>query len=252
MQTPQRDSVRAVLLLGAMALIHGCGGGGGGASTGNSNPDASAPAPVVPAPAPAPAPAPGNDPAPAPAPAPAGNSAPTISGAASATAQVGAAFSFQPAASDADGDALTFSAENLPPWASIDAKTGQISGTPAAGDVGEYESIAIVVADAAHQAATAPFTITVTGAAATSGVATLQWAQPVSKVDGSALDDLAGYRIAYGRSAEDLDHSIFISDPAQTSYEFATLASGTWFFAVIAVNASGLEGPPTPAAEKSI
>jgi hypothetical protein len=244
MQIVQRDSVRAVLLLSALAFIHGCGGGGGGgASTANSNEPGS---PAVPTPAPGAGPAP--------SPTPAGNSAPTITNAANATARVGSAYSFQPAASDADGDSLTFSAENLPPWASIDAKTGQITGTPAAGDVGEYESISIAVADAAHKAATEPFTITVTNDAAVagSGVASLQWGQPVSKVDGSVLDDLAGYRIAYGRSADDLDHSIFINDPTQTSYDFATLASGTWYFAVMAVNANGLEGPPTPTAEKSI
>src|SRR5688572_22601553 len=162
------------------------------------------------------------------------------------------AYDLQPAASDPDGDALTFTAENLPPWASIDSQTGRITGKPGAADVGAYESIAIVAADAAHQVTTDPITITVVNDAAGNGVATLRWGQPVSKVDGSALDDLAGYRIAYGREADDLDHSIFIDDPQQTSYEFATLASGTWFFAIIAVNANGLEGPPTPPAQKSI
>lgn len=241
MQKLQRGSVRAFLLFSTLAVIHGCGGGGGGGgSTAASSPDASAPSPAVPSPAPAPAPA------------PAGNNAPTISGAASANATVGAAYTFQPTASDADGDTLTFSAENLPPWASIDSKTGALSGTPAAGDVGEYESISIVVADASTRASIAPFSITVNGAAASSGVVSLDWGQPVSKVDGSVLDDLAGYRIAYGRNADDLDHSIFINDAAQTSYEFATLASGTWYFAIIAVNANGLEGPPTPPAAKTI
>jgi len=240
MQNVQRDSVRAVLLLGALAFIHGCGGGGGG-STASSGQQGSVPTP-----------APATGPDPAPAPAPAGNRAPTISGVADGTAQVGSAYSFQPAANDADGDTLTFTAENLPPWASIDSKTGQITGTPAAADVGEYESISIAVADAAHTSVSEPFVITVSGATASAGVASLQWGQPVSKVDGSPLDDLAGYRIAYGRTAEDLDHSIFISDPSQTRYDFATLASGTWYFAVIAVNVNGLEGPPTPTAQKSI
>jgi hypothetical protein len=198
------------------------------------------------------APAPGSSGAPASAPGSAGNSAPTITASATSSALVGAAYSLAPTAADPDGDALTFTVENLPPWATFDGATGKISGTPSASDVGEYEAISIVVADAAHKTATSPFTIVVSAEGGGTGVATLAWGQPVSKVDGSPLDDLAGYRIAYGRTAEDLDHSIFINDPAQTSYEFATLASGTWFFAVIAVNASGLEGPPTPTAEKSI
>ena len=40
--------------------------------------------------------------------------------------------------------------------------------------------------------------------------------------------------------------------PPQTAYAFSTLDDGIWYFAVIAVNASGLEGPPTTAAMKSI
>lgn len=165
-------------------------------------------------------------------------------------AQVGEAFEFQPTAADSDGDTLSFTASNLPTWAQLDSSSGRITGTPAAADVGEHESITITVADAGHQVASPPFSITVNGAG--SGVATLHWALPTSKVDGSPLDDLAGYRICYGRDPEDLDHSIFVSDPAQTAYEFSTLGSGTWYFAVMAVNASGLEGPPTGTATKSI
>ncbi len=85
-----------------------------------------------------------------------------------------------------------------------------------------------------------------------SGVASLQWEMPPSKVSGEPLDDLAGYRILYGRSSSDLDHSVLITDPATTSYQFSTLTSGVWYFAVVAVNANGLEGPPTTLATKSI
>lgn len=178
------------------------------------------------------------------------NRAPTISGDANAYARVGRSFEFQPTFSDPDGDPLSFSAENLPPWASIDTSSGRITGTPAASDLGAYEDITITVADASHRAVTSPFSITVLSP--TTGSATLQWEQPPAKVDGSPLDDLAGYRIVYGRSAEDLDHSVFINDPSQTSFEFTTLEEGIWYFAVIGVNANGLEGPPTTAAMKSI
>ena len=179
------------------------------------------------------------------------NTAPTINTVGDAYARVGETYVFQPIAGDADGDALRFTAANLPPWASIDPDNGRITGTPGARDEGVYESITISVADAGRQTATKPFTITVIAEVA-SGVASLRWESPPSKLDGSPLDDLAGYRILYGRNSEDLDHSVLISDPTITSYEIASLAPGIWYFAVVAVNSSGLEGPPTITATKSI
>jgi hypothetical protein len=85
-----------------------------------------------------------------------------------------------------------------------------------------------------------------------SGVASLRWEIPSSKVSGEPLDDLAGFRILYGRSSSDLDHSVLIMDPAVTSYQFSKLTSGVWYFAVVAVSSNGLEGPPTTFASKSI
>jgi hypothetical protein len=181
----------------------------------------------------------------------AANNAPTIQNAGDEYARVGENYVFQPAATDADGDTLSFTASNLPPWASIDPNDGRISGTPGPGDEGVYESIVIAVADAGRRAETAPFSITVVGDVAT-GVATLRWEAPPSKLDGSPLDDLAGYRILYGRKADDLDQSVLINDPAVTSYEFTSLAKGVWYFAVVAVNSGGLEGPPTVVTTKSI
>jgi hypothetical protein len=182
--------------------------------------------------------------------APAGNHAPTISGDAAKIAQVGNEYTFQPDWADADGDALTFTATNLPPWAQLDKSNGRITGTPHTADVGAYEAISITVADAAHHVSTREFSIDVVGAG--SGVARLEWPAPVSKVDGSVLDDLAGYRILYGRDPEDLDHSVYIANPAAHSYEFATLDSGTWYFSIVAVNAGGEEGPATMPAMKVI
>jgi hypothetical protein len=221
------DSVRAFLPVAVLAFC-ACGGGGDQAT--------------------APAPASGSHGAPS---VPAvTNSAPTISGDATAYARVGHSYDYQPTSSDPDGDNLSFSADNLPPWASIDEKSGRITGTPTANDLGEYEDITITVADASHHTPAQPFSITVLNP--TTGIATLQWELPAAKVNGAPLDDLGGYRIVYGRNADDLDHSVFINDPSQTSYEFTTLEEGIWYFAVIAVNVNGLEGPPTTAAMKSI
>jgi hypothetical protein len=184
----------------------------------------------------------------------AANAAPVIAGAADAYARVGETYLFQPTATDADGDALRFTAENLPPWASIDPTNGRVSGTPGENDVGVYEAIRIAVADAGRSSFSTPFSITVVDDMVTAGTgyAALRWEVPAAKVDGSPLDDLAGYRILYGRHADDLDQSVLIGDPNVTSFEFTTLQTGIWYFAVVAVSASGLEGPPTVTATKSI
>ena len=203
------------------------------------------------------------------------NAPPIITVDAIADAQVGAMFDYQPAVQDPDRDTLQFKVDNLPTWASVDPTSGHISGTPGPHDAGLYESISITVADATHKVVTAPFSIVVNPAmnpavdvdpeitadsAITAdpapepgtGVASLQWEMPPSKVSGEPLDDLAGYRILYGHSSSDLDRSVMIPDPAITSYQFTTLTPGTWYFAVVAVSSNGLEGPPTTFASKSI
>lgn len=183
------------------------------------------------------------------------NRAPTLQVAAGEYARIGETYAFQATAADPDGDVLVFSAVNLPTWASLDPDTGRLSGTPGAGDEGIYESIVISVADAVRSTESQPFSITVLGDAvqeAATGVASLNWELPPSKVDGSPLDDLAGFRILYGRNADDLDRSVLVNDPYATSYQFDSLQSGIWYFAVVAVNAGGLEGPPTTTTMKSI
>jgi hypothetical protein len=241
MHQERRFFVRAFLPLIPLAFCHGCGGGGG---EGGSSASASTPPPVE-APAPTPVPPPS---APAIV-----NAPPTIVTPPVEDAQVGASFDYQPAVSDPEKDALQFSAANLPSWATLDSTSGRISGIPSVSDVGVYASITITVADASHQVATAPFSITVLPPVeAATGVATLQWATPPSKVNGSPLDDLAGFRILFGRDSGDLDQSVLITDPSTTSYQFSTLPPGIWYFAVVAVNASGLEGPPTTLASKSM
>jgi hypothetical protein len=183
-------------------------------------------------------------------PAPTGrNLAPTIVVAADQQARVGVEFELLPVVSNVK-HAPTFSANNLPTWARLDPDTGRISGIPATADIGQHEAITVSIADGARRIASAPFDITVAGPG--SGVATLEWRVPLSKNDGTRLDDLAGYRISYGRDSQALDHNIFIDDPAQTSYEFSTLEGGVWYFAIVAVNSSGLEGTPSIPVRKTI
>ncbi len=91
----------------------------------------------------------------------AGNSAPEIAGSAATNVSVGQVYSFTPTASDADGDALTFSITNRPSWASFDTSNGHLSGMPMANHVGGYSNISISVSDGQASDTLAPFSISV-------------------------------------------------------------------------------------------
>jgi hypothetical protein len=73
------------------------------------------------------------------APVPAPNSAPVITSADTETAAAGTLFTYTLTASDADGDAITFRASLLPSWLTFNAESGELSGTPARADAGDYE-----------------------------------------------------------------------------------------------------------------
>jgi hypothetical protein len=55
------------------------------------------------------------------------------------------------------------------------------------------------------------------------------------------LTNLAGYRIKYGRSAGALSSVITINNPGIASYVIDGLASGVWYFAVVAYTSEGAE-----------
>ncbi len=75
------------------------------------------------------------------------NRAPTITGTPASSVVAGQPYSFTPSASDADGDALSFSIQNRPAWATFASSTGQLSGTPTRTQVGSYGNILISVSD---------------------------------------------------------------------------------------------------------
>lgn len=74
-----------------------------------------------------------------------------------------------------------------------------------------------------------------------SATATISWQAPTQNTDGSALTDLAGYRIHYGRSAAELTSTVQIANPSVTRYVIENLSPGTWFFAARAFTAGGRE-----------
>ncbi|WP_206747258.1 putative Ig domain-containing protein [Enterovibrio norvegicus] len=75
------------------------------------------------------------------------NNTPTIAGTPPSSVLEGNSYYFTPAVSDADGDALSFSVTNKPAWATFNAATGELSGTPLHADVGTTSGIQIVVTD---------------------------------------------------------------------------------------------------------
>ncbi len=93
------------------------------------------------------------------------NRAPEISGTPPSRIEENSSYSFTPAASDPDGDPLTFSVSGLPAWARFDAVTGTISGSPHAGDLGHHSGIRVHVSDGTHQVSLPAFEITVDQAA---------------------------------------------------------------------------------------
>jgi Putative Ig domain len=204
------------------SLISACGGGGDGDTT-------SAPQ----------NPGPGG-----------GNAPPTIQGQPGTSILAGQAYNFRPTASDPNNDTLTFTATNLPAWASFNGTTGAVTGTPSGQHVGTYSGITITVSDGSANAALAAFSITVADVA--TGAATLSWTPPTQNSDGSTLSNLAGYRIIYGRSADALDRSISVTNPSVSSYVVENLSAGTWYFAVSAVNAEGVASDATNVASKAI
>jgi Putative Ig domain len=95
-------------------------------------------------------------------PAPPTNTPPKITGTPASTVQAGSAYAFTPAASDADGNKLTFAIANKPSWASFSTSTGQLSGTPATANVGTYANIVISVSDGTTSVSLPTFSIQVT------------------------------------------------------------------------------------------
>ncbi len=180
----------------------------------------------------------------------ANNRAPTISGSPTSIVVEGELYEFIPSAADADGDALQFSIARKPRWATFDRATGRLSGTPDADDVGNFTNIVITVSDGDAAASLDNFDITVDAIA--SGSATLSWSPPTENVDGSALTDLMGYRIYYGRSENQLTRTIVIDNPGLTRYVVENLAASNWHFTMTSVNAEGVESRRSPTVSKTI
>jgi len=68
---------------------------------------------------------------------------------------------------------------------------------------------------------------------------TLSWGEPASNIDGSDLNDLAGYKIYYGTSSNNYTQSVDVGNI--TSAVISSLSPGTWCFSTTAYDTAGNE-----------
>lgn len=80
-----------------------------------------------------------------------------------------------------------------------------------------------------------------TGTGPVLGSVTLNWTAPTLNDDGSALTDLAGYKIYWGTAPGSYPNSVTINDPDATSYIVDNLAVGTYEFVATSFNTSNIE-----------
>ena len=84
------------------------------------------------------------------------------------------------------------------------------------------------------------------------GSAALSWDPVTEDTRGNPLQDLAGYKIHYGTSAEAMDTVDVLDDPSQTTYIVQGLSPGTWYFAASAYTTDGTEGAVSDVGSKTI
>lgn len=206
-----RSGLNVTLLLLGAAAIAGCSGSGSSTTSDAGNPDSPPQQP------------PSDDP-PADDPPGDGTTEPTVS------------FSAQESVV-ASGDTVTLT------WSSQNATSCSASG----GWSGGRATQGSVEVGPLTQSTT--FTLNCTGSGgnvmdmlsvSVLGVVALAWEPPTENVDGSPLNDLAGYRIYYGEISGTYTEELAVSDTLQTDHEMA-LPSGSYYFAMTALDAEGNE-----------
>jgi putative Ig domain-containing protein len=179
------------------------------------------------------------------------NTAPTISGSPATTVNAGSAYSFKPTAADANNDPLTYSIASKPSWATFSTSTGLLSGTPGATSAGVYSNIVISVSDGKATTSLPAFALTVKSVVVT-GSAMISWLPPTTNTDGTALTNLAGYRISYGTSPTALNTVANVPTAGVTSYTIDNLSAGTWYFNVAAYTSTGTASSESGTVTKTI
>ncbi len=133
-------------------------------------------------------------------------------------------------------------------WKNDNGENGSASGT----DNWETESIALKLgANTITVTATNPAgesrtdQIVINRESGGTGSVTLSWTAPSQRTDQTALTNLAGYRISYGRMSGIYDYEIDLSNPGIATYVVEGLVPGDWYFVLSAYDSSGLESAPS-------
>jgi Putative Ig domain len=164
---------------------------------------------------------------------------PTISGTPLGAIVYGRTYTFAPAATDPEGNGLTFSIVNKPAWAEFDSATGTLLGTPQAADEGTYDGITISVTDGLYMTALSSFSIAVVGTA--TGSIVVSWLPPTQRDDGSPLTNLAGYNLRWGTALGYYPNLATIPNPGVATYVIDELPPGTYYLVATAYDAYGIE-----------
>lgn len=178
------------------------------------------------------------------------NQPPSIAGTPPTEALVGQVYDFRPKGADENGDPLSFTIANRPNWATFDPQTGRLSGTPGAGSVGVYRDITIRVSDGELVSELPAYSIAVEQTSL--GSATLSWVAPTRRDDGTALTNLAGYRIRYGTSPGSYPNQLQIPNPGITTVVVENLPPGTYYFVATAYDSNGVESEYSGVVSKTV
>jgi hypothetical protein len=91
------------------------------------------------------------------------------------------------------------------------------------------------------------------GAGTSYGVATLSWLPPTENTDGSALTNLAGYKIYYGTEEGNYTDVITIENAGISTYVVENLPAGnTYYFVIAAFDSDGLQSEFSTVGSKTI
>jgi len=125
------------------------------------------------------------------------------------------------------------------PTASICRASGGWSGDKAASGTQTLSSIN----------ASTNYTLTCTWNA---GAATVSWVPPTTNTDGTALTNLASFRVYYGTSTTSFTQTSLVNDITSRETTIGGLTPGTWYFKVRAVNSGSIESGDSNVASKAV